>query len=78
LFGLRPVAAHGDQFDPDRTGLDHVSFTVDSRDVLVAAAERMQAQGLEHGQATDLAEAGIAILSFNDPDGIHCELTAPL
>jgi hypothetical protein len=38
----------------------------------------MQAQGLEHGQVTDLAEAGIAILSLNDPDGIHCELTAPL
>ena len=78
LFGLRPVATQGDQFNPDRTGLDHVSFTVDSRDILVAAAERMQAQGLEHGQVTDLAEAGIAILSFTDADGIHCELTAPL
>lgn len=78
LFGLRPVAVTGDRFDSERTGLDHVSFLVDSRNELVAAADRLEAKGIEHGEVTDLTDAGIAILSFTDPDGMHCELTAAL
>jgi catechol 2,3-dioxygenase-like lactoylglutathione lyase family enzyme len=78
LFGLRPVSASGDRFDAQRTGLDHVSFKVNSRDDLVAAAEQLQSKGIEHGEVTDLTDAGIAILSFDDPDGVHCELTAAL
>lgn len=34
--------------------------------------------GIEHGEVTDLDDAGIAILSFQDPDDINVELTAPL
>jgi glyoxylase I family protein len=78
LFGLRPVAADGQRFDSEHTGLDHVSFAVGSRADLVAASERFEARGIEHGDVTDLTDAGIAILSFSDPDGVHCELTAPL
>jgi glyoxylase I family protein len=78
LFGLRPVAPEGQRFDSEHTGLDHVSFMVSSRDDLVAAARRFAAQGIEHGEVTDLTAAGIAILSFSDPDGVHCELTAVL
>jgi glyoxylase I family protein len=78
LFGLRPVASRGDRFDSERTGLDHVSFLVRSRHDLVTAAERLAEAGIEHGDVTDLTDAGIAILSFSDPDGVHCELTAPL
>lgn len=78
LFGLRPVAPDGQRFDSEHTGLDHISFMVNSRDDLVAAAERFEARGIEHGEVTDLAGAGIAILSFSDPDGVHCELTALL
>ena len=78
LFGLRPVAPEGQRFDSEHTGLDHVSFSVNSRDDLVAAAARFEAKGIEHGEVTDLAGAGIAILSFSDPDGVHCELTAVL
>lgn len=78
LFGLRPVAAAGQRFDSARTGLDHVSFMVNSRDDLARAAEHFEAEGIEHGEVTDLTDAGIAILSFNDPDGVHCELTAAL
>src|SRR6478672_13331029 len=73
LFGLRPVATPGDRFDPDRTGLDHVSFVVDSRDDLVQAAEQLAAMGVEHGEVIDLTPSGIAILSFTDPDGVQCE-----
>lgn len=78
LFGLRPVATPGDRFDADRTGLDHVSFIVDSRDDLVQAAEQLAAMGVEHGEVIDLVPNGIAILSFSDPDGVQCELTAQL
>jgi len=78
LFGLRPVAPPGQAFDSEHTGLDHVSFLVDSRDDLVAAVDKFEAAGIPHGAVTDLADAGLAILSFSDPDGVHLELTAPL
>ncbi|TWP32865.1 VOC family protein [Leekyejoonella antrihumi] len=76
LFGLRPVGHEA--FDADCTGLDHLSFTVTSRDELAAAATALSEAGIEHGQVTDLADAGLAILSFQDPDNINIELTAPL
>lgn len=76
LFGLRPVGTTG--FDSARTGLDHVSFAVDSRADLDAAVAALDAAGITHGEIIELADAGIAILSFQDPDDINVELTAPL
>ena len=76
LFGLRPVGTT--RFDPDRTGLDHVSFAVETRADLERAAEALTGAGIELGAVVDLTDAGIAILSFQDPDGINIELTAPL
>ena len=76
LFGLRPVGSTG--FDADTTGLDHVSFAVDSRDDLEAARAALTGAGIVHGEIIDLADAGLAILSFQDPDDINVELTAPL
>ncbi|MGW4092835.1 VOC family protein [Nocardia sp. NPDC004750] len=78
LLGLRPVADPADRFDSERVGLDHLSFTVPARDDLAAAAARLADAGIEHGEITEMADFGIAILSFSDPDGIHLELTAPL
>lgn len=78
LLGLRPVAPGEQRFDSEHTGLDHVSFLVDSRDDLVAAESRLEEAGVPHGTVTDLTGFGLAILSFSDPDGIHLELTAPL
>jgi glyoxylase I family protein len=78
LFGLRPVAERDDRFASERVGLDHVSFTVSSRDQLVQARDRLEQHGVPHGEVKDLAAFGIAILSFSDPDGVHLELTAPL
>lgn len=76
LFGLRPV---GEQtFDSTTTGLDHVSFTVDSREDLEAAVRGLDEPGVEHGEIIDMDGAGLAILSFQDPDDINLELTAPL
>ena len=57
---------------------NHVSFAVDSRDELVRAAEAMAGAGIEHGDIIDMTDAGVAILSFQDPDAINIELTAPL
>ena len=34
--------------------------------------------GIEHGEILDLEDAGMAILSLQDPDDINVELTAPL
>jgi catechol 2,3-dioxygenase-like lactoylglutathione lyase family enzyme len=76
LFGLRPVGS--EKFDSTRTGLDHISFAVASREDLETAARSMSEAGIERGEIIDLDDAGIAILSFQDPDGINVELTAPL
>ena len=78
LFGLRPVAPAGQRFDPGTTGLDHVSFMVDSRDDLVTAHEAFEAKGIPHGEIKDMPDSGLAILSFSDPDGVYLELTAAL
>lgn len=76
LFGLRPVGTK--KFDSSHTGLDHVSFAVTSRAALQQAADELTKAGIEHGEIIDLDQTGIAILSFQDPDDINIELTAPL
>jgi glyoxylase I family protein len=76
LFGLRPVGSTS--FDSEHTGLDHISFTVASREELVSARDALHEAGIEHGEIIDLEDAGLAILSFQDPDDINVELTAPL
>jgi glyoxylase I family protein len=76
LLGLRPVGST--TFNSEHTGLDHVSFAVDSRDELERAAKNLDGAGVKHGEIRDLADSGIAILSFQDPDDINVELTAPL
>ncbi len=76
LFGLRPVGK--ETFDSECTGLDHVSFAVASRADLDRAAANLTQAGVEHGEIIALVDSGIAILSFQDPDDINLELTAPL
>lgn len=77
LMGLRPMAAAGDRFDPDRVGLDHLSFGVASRADLEQAAALFGSRGVPHGEITTLAAFGIDVLPFEDPDGMQLELTAP-
>ena len=77
LMGLRPMAAAGDRFDPDRVGLDHLSFGVPSRADLEAAVQLFDSRGVTHGEITTLAGFGIDVLPFEDPDGVQLELTAP-
>jgi catechol 2,3-dioxygenase-like lactoylglutathione lyase family enzyme len=78
LMGLRPMAPEGDRFDPDRVGLDHLSFGVASRDDLEQAIRLFDEHGVSHGEITRLPSFGIDVLSFEDPDGIQLELTAPV
>ncbi|SEP52349.1 VOC family protein [Amycolatopsis saalfeldensis] len=73
LLGLRPVS--DDTFTEDRTGLDHVSFAVNSRAELDSAASLLDARGIEHGGVKDIG-AGY-IVEFRDPDNIALELFAP-
>ena len=79
VLGLRPVpGAAGETFTPTRVGLDHVSLAVASRADLDAAAQRLAAAGVEHGEVIELPQQGIQVLSLQDPDDINLELTAPL
>jgi catechol 2,3-dioxygenase-like lactoylglutathione lyase family enzyme len=78
LLGLRPMAPPGDRFDPDRVGLDHLSFGVASRDDLEQAARLLDEHGVKHGEIASLPSFGIDVLSFEDPDGVQLELTAPM
>jgi catechol 2,3-dioxygenase-like lactoylglutathione lyase family enzyme len=78
LLGLRPVAPPGDRFDPDRVGLDHLSFGVASTGDLEEAAALLDERGVTHGGIASLPGFGISVLSFEDPDGVQLELTAPM
>ena len=78
LMGLRPMAPAGDRFDPDRVGLDHLSFGVASHDDLERALALLDEHGVAHGEITPLPSFGIEILPFTDPDGVQLELTAPI
>jgi catechol 2,3-dioxygenase-like lactoylglutathione lyase family enzyme len=78
LLGLRPVAAKGDQFDENRVGLDHLSFSLESRAALDEAIRVLDERGVSHGEVRELASFGICVMSFRDPDNIQLELTSPL
>jgi catechol 2,3-dioxygenase-like lactoylglutathione lyase family enzyme len=78
LMGLRPMAPAGDRFSPDRVGLDHLSFSVDSRADLEHAVLLLDEAGVTHGEITSMPSFGIDVLSFEDPDGMQLELTAPM
>jgi glyoxylase I family protein len=75
MMGLRPAAAAGDRFDPDRVGLDHLSFSVATREDLEQAVRLFDEHGVPHGAITRLPSFGIDVLPFDDPDGIQLELT---
>jgi catechol 2,3-dioxygenase-like lactoylglutathione lyase family enzyme len=78
VMGLRPMAPAGDRFDPDRVGLDHLSFGVPNREDLEQAVRLFDEHGVTHGAITRLGSFGIDVLPFEDPDGIQLELTAPV
>ena len=65
----------GERFDPRRTGLDHVSFSVADRDELLKWQSHLKALG---SAPSAIVEQGAGFSSFTvpDPDGIPVEFFA--
>ena len=73
LLGLRPVSQ--DEFDENRTGLDHVSFLVPSLADLEESAAFLDRSGIAHEPIKDIGAGHI--LELRDPDNIALEIFAP-
>ncbi len=77
LMGILGDAAEtkpGDRFDPHRVGLDHVSFAVDSVELLDQIKRDLDAAGVPNDGIHDESELNAKGLVFYDPDGIALEL----
>ena len=70
-------AISGDSFNDCRVGLDHLCFSVGSRDELDQALGVLDEHHVSHGEIVDLSGLGIYVLMLRDPDNIQIELTAP-
>jgi len=71
----QPHGSHGEPFDPNRTGMDHLSLTVPSREALGAWSEHLRAHGATPSPERDVGHA--CFISCEDPDGIQIELWCP-
>lgn len=67
-----------DSFSEHRVGLDHLSFSVNSRDDLETAARLFDEHSVERGEIRPLEGFGIYVMAFRDPDNVQLELTAPM
>lgn len=78
VIGLHTNTANqGEQFDEARTGLDHVSFHVASREELEAWTARLDGLGIEHTGIRDQKEPFVySTVVFRDPDNIQLEFVA--
>lgn len=75
-LGLNQHRGHaGERFSEVRTGLDHLSFRVESRSALDEWAGRLDELGVQHADVVDVHDPfSFAVLTFRDPDGIALEL----
>lgn len=66
----------GEEFDPRRTGFDHMGLRVDSRADLQAWQDHFERVGVTHTPIVehDYGNGLMAILTFKDPDGIQYEM----
>ena len=64
----------GESFDPARTGLDHVGWTVPDRATLEEWEAKMTAKGIKHSPISD-HEWGSS-LNFRDPDDMQLQFVA--
>ncbi len=62
------------EFNPRRPGLDHLSFAVESREILDAWATRLDKAGIIHSGVKVTPRTGFTLIDFKDPDGIQLEL----
>ncbi len=65
----------GEEFDPTRTGFDHMGWRVDSLGQLRQWQDRLEALGVEHTPIVehDYGNGPMHILTFKDPDRIQFE-----
>jgi glyoxylase I family protein len=70
-------AVKNDRFSENRIGLDHLSFSVTSREDMEAARRAFDERGIPYGEIDEYPDLGICTLAFRDPDNIQVELTAP-
>lgn len=61
--------AADDGFRPDRTGLDHLAFDVESLDEAHRWAKHLDDHGVKHSGVVEIPTG--AICNFRDPDGIQ-------
>jgi catechol 2,3-dioxygenase-like lactoylglutathione lyase family enzyme len=71
-------AIDNDRFNENRVGLDHLSFTVESRQDIERAQQLFGEAGVRHAEIKDIPDFGITVMMFWDPDNIQLELSAPL
>jgi catechol-2,3-dioxygenase len=69
---VQHVGTSSPAFDPTVIGLDHLSFTVGSRDEMRLWANRLDEHGVEHSGPIEVPPG--EILNFKDPDGIALAL----
>src|SRR5215472_2071501 len=70
-------ANQGETFDECRTGLDHMSFGVTSRDELAAWMSKLDELGIQHTGIRDEQEPfPYSTVVFRDPDNIQLEFIA--
>lgn len=62
----------GAAFDPSHRGLDHLAFTVDSKDEIDQWAQRLDDAAVTNSGVIDIPPG--AMLNFKDPDGIALAL----
>ena len=85
LLGLTPHIAiefqehqanQGEEFDPTRTGFDHMGLRVDSREELDRWQAHFERIGVEHTPVVEKDYGGGAthLLTFKDPDRIQFEM----
>jgi glyoxylase I family protein len=73
MLGVTEHASNdGDAFRPDRSGLDHVAFSVATRAGVEAWVVRLDEAGVAHSGVIDIPVGGI--LNFSDPDGIQLSI----
>jgi catechol 2,3-dioxygenase-like lactoylglutathione lyase family enzyme len=74
-IGLHTNRANaGESFDECRTGLDHLSLSVASRDELIAWLARLDELGIQHTGIRDEQEPfPYSTVVFRDPDNIQLE-----
>jgi glyoxylase I family protein len=66
----------GEEFDPVRTGFDHMGLKVDSREELDRWQAHFEQMGVEHTPVVEADYGGgpTYVLTFKDPDRIQFEM----